>query len=70
MESIGKTIIMVGIALIALGGILMIASRLGLGKLPGDIVISKGNFTFYFPIVTSILLSLLLSLILRVFLKK
>jgi hypothetical protein len=39
-------------------------SRLGLGHLPGDVVIRHGNFYFYFPIVTSIVLSLVLSLLL------
>jgi hypothetical protein len=39
-------------------------SRIGLGNLPGDIVVRRENFTFYFPLVTSLLLSLLLSLIL------
>ena len=39
-------------------------SKLGLGRLPGDIVFQRGNTTFYFPIVTSILLSLVLSAVL------
>lgn len=70
MASIGKTIMMVGFVLVILGGLLTLASRLGFGKLPGDIVISKGNFTFYFPLATSIVLSLVLSLILRFLFKR
>ncbi|MCS6984286.1 MAG: DUF2905 domain-containing protein [Leptospiraceae bacterium] len=42
-------------------------SRLPLGRLPGDIVIEKGRFAFYFPIITSLLLSLLLTLLLNLF---
>ncbi len=55
--------------LVTLGLILLLAGllwpylgRLGLGRLPGDIVISRGHTTFYFPIVTSLILSVLLSL--------
>jgi len=40
---------------------------LSLGRLPGDIIIQRGNFTFYFPVVTCILLSLLLTLVLSLF---
>jgi len=49
-----------GIALVAAG-------RLGLGRLPGDLVYKRGNFTFYFPLMTSIVLSIVLSLLLWVF---
>ncbi len=50
----GGVMFVIGLALTLLG-------RAGLGRLPGDVVVERGNFTFYFPIVTSILLSLLLS---------
>ena len=57
--------------LIILGGVLLVAgllwpwlSKLGLGRLPGDIVIERENFRLYFPITTSILISLALSLLL------
>jgi hypothetical protein len=50
----GALMFVIGLALTLLG-------RAGLGRLPGDVVVERGNFTFYFPIVTSILLSLLLS---------
>jgi DUF2905 family protein len=39
----------------------------GVGRLPGDVVYRRGNFTFYFPIVTCILLSVVLTLLLRIF---
>ena len=60
---------MTGLAklLMVLGAVVFIAGFLmqffNLGKLPGDIVIKKGNSTFYFPIVTSIVVSILLSAI-------
>jgi len=44
-----------------LGLLLSLLGRTGLGRLPGDIVVQRGGFTFYFPIVTSILLTLLLT---------
>lgn len=60
-----KTLIILGILLIAIGGIAHVAGKIPwLGRLPGDIVIKKENFSFYFPLVTCLLLSALLSLIL------
>jgi hypothetical protein len=57
--------------LIVIGALLLIAGllwpwlrRLGLGHLPGDVIIRHGNFYFYFPIATSIVLSVVLSLVL------
>ncbi|WP_017755933.1 DUF2905 domain-containing protein [Calidifontibacillus oryziterrae] len=54
----GKMLIIAGIVLIVVGLLWQI-----LGRLPGDIVIKKGNTTFYFPIVTSIVISIVLSVI-------
>ncbi|MEQ8338446.1 MAG: DUF2905 domain-containing protein [Cyclobacteriaceae bacterium] len=59
----GKSLIYIGIILIILGLLLTFGEKINLGKLPGDIIIKKDNFTFYFPITTMILLSLVLSLI-------
>ncbi len=60
-----KILIIAGILLILAGVIVHFLPRLPwLGKLPGDIVVDKGNFKFYFPITTSILISILLSIIL------
>ena len=55
---VGGVLLLAGIALTAFGG---------LGRLPGDFVFRRANFTFYFPIVTSILLSIVLSLLLWLF---
>ncbi|WP_026893971.1 DUF2905 domain-containing protein [Clostridiisalibacter paucivorans] len=63
MQSIGKMIITIGVLLIVLGGALIVFQKMGLGRLPGDIFIKKGNFTFIFPVMTSIIISIVLSLI-------
>jgi hypothetical protein len=61
----GKLLIVVGLICIIAGVLITYAGRIPfLGKLPGDISVEKGNFRFYFPIATSIVLSLLVSLIL------
>ena len=65
-SDIGKIIMIIGGLLFTMGALLFFGGRmLGLGRLPGDIIIRRGNFTFYFPIVTSIVLSLLLSIIFK-----
>ena len=65
MNDISKMLIFFGALLIFLGLIFSLAGKLpGFGKLPGDIFIKKDNFTFYFPLTTSILISVILSLIL------
>jgi len=69
-QSFGKIIIIAGIILVVLGLLISFWDKIPLlGKLPGDLFYKGKNFTFYFPIVTSILLSLIISLILY-FLKK
>ncbi len=62
-SELGKVLIVVGAVVLAIGLILTFLPSLKLGRLPGDIMIRKGNWRVYFPIVTSILLSLLLTLI-------
>ena len=65
MQEIAKMLLSVGVVCILAAGVLMVLSKIpGIGKLPGDIIIKKENFTFYFPITTCVLLSLLVSLIL------
>jgi hypothetical protein len=65
MQGIGKILIVVGVVLILAGLFFVFSPRIPLlGKLPGDILVKRENFTFYFPLATSILLSILVSLIL------
>lgn len=59
-----KIIIIIGIILVVIGIIMVLFEKIPFfGKLPGDITIRRDNFTFYFPITTSILISIILSLI-------
>jgi hypothetical protein len=62
---VGKTLVLVGLGIAALGLLVMLG--LPLGRLPGDFQMRRGNFSFYFPLTTSILLSLLLTLIFAFF---
>lgn len=69
-QSIGKVLIYAGVFFLLIGLILLFWDKIPFaGKLPGDIIIKGKNFTFYFPIVTSIIISLILSLILYLFRK-
>jgi hypothetical protein len=61
---VGKLLLLVGLIIAGIG-LLMIAG-IPFGRLPGDIVIRRGSGTFYFPLVTSILLSIILTLLLAV----
>ncbi|GAB4488288.1 MAG: hypothetical protein OHK006_18520 [Thermodesulfovibrionales bacterium] len=62
LQHIGRMLVLAGVLIAALGGLLILADRLPwIGRLPGDILIRKKNFTFYFPLATSIALSLLLT---------
>ncbi|MGH7253956.1 MAG: DUF2905 domain-containing protein [Nitrospiraceae bacterium] len=66
---VGKTLILVGGVLVLLGALLTLLGKLGsdfgwFGRLPGDILIKRENFTLYFPLTTGILISVALSLLL------
>ena len=62
-----RLLIIIGIVFLTAGLLWPFIAKLGLGRLPGDIVIERPNFRFYFPIVTSILLSIILSLLFWLF---
>jgi len=67
----GKWLIVFGAILVILGAVLTLAGKIPwLGSLPGDIYIQRRNFTFYFPLTTSILLSVVLSLFLYLFFRR
>ncbi len=70
MNDFAKTLIFFGVVLIAAGLFVSLFGKIsgfGIGRLPGDIYIRKGSFTFYFPLTTSLLLSLLLTLVFTIF---
>ena len=66
-SNLGKIILFIGIGIAVLGGIIFLFSKIPFaGKLPGDISIKKENFSFYFPISTSIIVSIILTIIINV----
>lgn len=67
--NLSKLLVILGVALVILGLLWPLLQKLGLGRLPGDIVIEREGFRFYLPITTSILISLVLTLILWMFRK-
>lgn len=71
MNDLAKTLIFFGFILIASGLTLALFGKLpGLGRLPGDLYFKKGNFVFYFPLVTCLLASVLLTVIFSIFGRK
>jgi hypothetical protein len=60
---ISRFLIVLGLVILAVGLAWPLLGKLGLGHLPGDIAIRRDNFSFYFPVVTCILISLVLSLV-------
>jgi hypothetical protein len=70
MSELGRFLIIIGAILVVLGVVLWLSPKIPwLGHLPGDIVIKREKFTFYFPLGTCILLSIILTLILYLFRK-
>jgi hypothetical protein len=66
LRAMARVLITLGLVILAIGLLWPYLSRLGLGRLPGDIVIERENMTLYFPLMTCLLISLLLSLVLWV----
>jgi hypothetical protein len=56
-------LISIGLVLVAVGLLWPLLAKLGLGRLPGDIIVERGSFSFYFPIATSLVVSVVLSLV-------
>jgi len=67
MAPLGKAIVVIGLIVAACGFIIWAAPSIPIlgrvGRLPGDIIVRRGNFTFYFPLMTSIVISVVLSLL-------
>ena len=65
ISDLGRMLIVMGVVIAVVGVVLLLAGRVsGIGRLPGDIYVERGNWSFYFPLGTSIVLSLLLTLVL------
>jgi hypothetical protein len=64
LPDLGRILIFLGLGIVALGLLLTLVGRVPfLGRLPGDFIFRKGNFSFFFPLATSILLSIILTLL-------
>ena len=61
----GKLLVVVGLVIAAIGAAMMLG--VPLGRLPGDFAVRRGNFSFYFPLMTSVVLSIVLTLLLALF---
>ena len=71
MSGLAKSLIVFGLVLIVAGAVLYLAGRVpGVGRLPGDIFFKKGNFSFFFPITTSVLISVIATVLLNLFMRK
>jgi hypothetical protein len=71
MQHIGRLLVIFGVVIAAIGFFIVFSGKAPwLGRLPGDIVLHKKNFTFYFPLASSILISLLLTLLFWIFGKR
>ncbi len=72
LDSLARLLILLGLIILTTGLLMFISSKLNVGlfHLPGDIVIKRDRFTFYFPWVTGIVISILLSLILGLFIRR
>ncbi len=64
-QGIGRLLVGIGVLLVVVGAAFLLLSRLGLSRLPGDIVVHKGNWTLYAPLGLMLLLSLLLTLVIN-----
>ena len=65
----GKLLVVVGLVIALVGGVILVASRLGLGQFPGDVTVSSGGFSLFFPIVTWIVTSIVLTIVLNIVLR-
>ena len=70
LGALGKLLILFGVLIVVIGLLLLVGEKIPwVGRLPGDIIIKRERFTFYFPIVTSILVSIILTLLFTLFRK-
>jgi hypothetical protein len=70
MSQLGRALIVLGSILALIGGVIVVASKLGLGRMPGDIVIERRNIRVYFPVVTSIVVSIVLTILANLLLRR
>lgn len=69
IQSLGKLIIVLGVLMTVIGIFLYVGGKIGLGRLPGDLVYRRGGLTVYFPLVSGLILSLVLTVVLNLVLR-
>ena len=69
MGDAGKVLLVVGLALAVVGAVFVVGSRFGLGHAPGDISVTGGSVSFFFPVVTCIVVSIVLTIVINVILR-
>ena len=70
LQGIGKLLIFAGLVIVALGAVALLAPKIPLlGRLPGDILVRKGNFTLFAPLVTMLLVSIVLTVVVNLVLR-
>jgi len=69
LETVAKTLMLAALALLVAGGALLLVSKLGLPRLPGDLVFEGRNWKVYFPLATSLLISVVLTVLLNLILR-
>lgn len=70
LERLGKVLVGVGLLAVLAGGVLVLLAALGIGRLPGDISIRRGNLRVFVPIASSIVISVVLTVLLNLFLRR
>jgi uncharacterized membrane protein len=70
LEGVGKLLIGGAVVLLVLGGVLFLLGRFGVDRLPGDLVVRRGNFTLYFPIGLMILLSVVGTIVINIIFRR
>ena len=69
VPDLGKWLVIAGLVIAAVGGALIVGRRIGLGRLPGDVSVSSGGFSLFFPIVTCIVISIVITVVLNIVLR-
>ena len=70
LEGLGRLLVGAAVVLLVLGGLFLLLGRVGLDRLPGDLVFKRGNVTVYFPIGLMILISVVATIVLNIFLRR
>ena len=69
LPDVGKLLLITGAVIALVGGVFIVGARLGLGRLPGDISTRGGSVSFFFPVVTCLLISAVLTIVLNIILR-